>query len=232
MSQRVTYEQQGAVATITMDDGKVNVLSAQMLRELAEALDRAEAEQAIVVLTGRAGCFSAGFDLAVLRGGGAPAHELLNAGFELAERVLSFPTPVVVACSGHAVAMGTFLLLSGDVRIGAAGPYKFTANEVAIGMTVPHAALVILRHRLTPAHFDRAAVLADVYSPDTAVEAGFLDRVVPAGELLQTALETAVALGQLDLPSHAATKLRAREQTLDALRAAIEIDDAIYSSRY
>ena len=151
---------------------------------------------------------------------------MIRGGFELAARLLAFPTPVVIAASGHAVAMASFLLLSGDYRVGTAGPYKITANEVAIGMVMPYAAIEICRQRLAPAHFHRAIALAEVYSPEGAVEAGFLDRVVPAGELRQTAREIAAGLAGLDLAAHAASKLRAREAALTAVRSAIEVDDA------
>lgn len=225
MAKRVRYQLDDTSATITMDDGKVNVLSLEMLEEINAALGRAEADHAAVILTGREGVFSAGFDLPVLRAGGPAAAAMLRAGFELAYRILSFPTPVVIACSGPAVAMGVFLLLSGDYRIGVAGAaHKITANEVAIGLTMPRAAVEICRQKLTPTHFQRAVNLAEPFSPDTAVDAGFLDTVVPAAELLDTARTAAGLLGRLDLAAHAATKLRAREQTLAALRAAIDAD--------
>jgi enoyl-CoA hydratase len=223
---RVTYEGDGSVATIAMDDGKANVLSPAMLAELGEALDRAESERAVVVLTGRAGRFSGGFDLSVINAGGPDAVGMIRGGFELAARLLAFPTPVVIAASGHAVAMASFLLLSGDYRVGVAGPYKITANEVAIGMVMPYAAIELCRQRLAPAHFHRAIALAEVYSPEGAVEAGFLDRVVPADELRQAAHDIAAGLAQLDLAAHAASKLRAREAALTAIRAAIDVDDA------
>ncbi len=105
-----------------MDDGKVNALSMAMFGEVNAALDRAGQAGATVVLAGREGIFSARFDLTVLRAGGPQAAALVQAGFELSARLLAFPAPVVVACTGHAVAMGAFLLLSGDFRIGAAGP--------------------------------------------------------------------------------------------------------------
>jgi enoyl-CoA hydratase len=227
----LTYERTGPVATIRMDDGKVNCLSPRMLRDLNEAFDRAESDGATVLLTGREGVFSAGFDLAVLRPGGEPSHQMVRAGFELALRVLAFPRPVVIACSGHAIAMGAFLLLSADVRIGAEGPFKFTANEVAIGLTMPYSAIAICRHRLTPAAFDRAMVVAEVSSPETAVAAGYLDRVVPATDLPRAAGDVAAAVTQLDMPAHAATKLRARRDVLDALRAAIDADSAAIHAR-
>ena len=187
----VTYQLEPSIATITMDDGKVNALSGKMLAQLNGALDRAAADRAVVVLTGRPGVFFAGFDLHVLRAGGAEAVAMLRAGFALAERLLAFPMPVVIACPGHAVAMGVFVVLSGDYRIGVAGPYRITANEVAIGLTMPRAAVEICRQRLAPAHFNRAVILAEVYSPDDAVHAGFLDRVVAATELPDAARSAA-----------------------------------------
>jgi enoyl-CoA hydratase len=224
MEALVTYETDGPIATITMDDGKVNVLSPRMLTELEAAFDRATADRAVVVLRGREGVFSAGFDLAVLNAGGAESLAMVRAGFELAERVLSFPTPVVIACTGHAVAMGVFLVLSGDHRIGAAGPFRLTANEVAIGLTMPRAAVEICRQRLTPAHFNRAVVLAEPFTPAEAVEAGFLDRVVDPASLDAAARTAAEALAALDMASHVATKQRARGPALDAIRAGIAAD--------
>jgi enoyl-CoA hydratase len=222
----VAYQLEGATATITMDDGKVNVLSPSMLGELDAALDRAEADGAIVVLTGREGVFSAGFDLSTLRAGGSGARDMLRAGFELSARILSFPTPVVMVCTGHAVAMAVFLLLSGDYRVGAAGQYKITANEVAIGLTMPRAAIEICRHRLAPAAFNRVVVLAEVFTPDDAVAAGLLDRVAPVFDLDDVVRAEAELLATLDLGAHQGTKLRARDEALQAIRAAMEADDA------
>ncbi len=226
MGALVSYDRDDSIATITMDDAKVNVLSLQMLAELNTALDRAAADRAVVVLTGRQGVFSAGFDLAVLTSGGSAAFAMLRAGFELAERILSFPAPVLIGCTGHTVAMGAFLLLSADYRIGAAGPYKITANEVAIGFAMPQTAVEICRQRLAPTHLTRAVILAEVFSPADAVTAGFLDRVVPATELPDVTATTAAELAKLDRRAHAATKLRARDHALKAIRAAMETEDA------
>jgi enoyl-CoA hydratase len=226
MGTLVSYRSADGIATLRMDDGKVNVLSCAMLNDISAALDRAEAERAVVLLAGRDGVFSAGFDLRVLKAGGPAAVSMVRSGFELAERVLSFPLPVVMACGGHAVAMGLFLLLSGDYRIGAAGPYRLTANEVAIGLIMPRPAVEILRQRLTPAFFSRAVTLAETFRPSDAVAGGLVDRVVPAAELEEAALAVAAALTRLDLDAHAASKLRARQQTITALRTAIEADDA------
>jgi enoyl-CoA hydratase len=224
----VSYYCDDAIATITIDDGKVNALSVAVLAELNAALDQAERDDAVVILAGRDGVFSAGFDLPVLRGRGPDALAMLRAGFELAARLLAFPRPVVIACTGHAVAMGVFLLLCGDYRVGATGPYKITANEVAIGLTMPRAAVEICRQRLTPAHFNRAVVLAETFSPADAVAAGFLDRTAGASSVPEVARGVAAQLATLDRSAHEATKRRARAQALSAIRSAIDADMAAY----
>jgi enoyl-CoA hydratase len=149
---------------------------------------------------------------------------MLNSGFELAERLLSFPTPVVIACPGHAIAMAAFLLLSGDYRIGTAGPYRIVANEVAIGLTMPKTAIELCRQRLTPAHFVRAVTLSEVYSPDGAIAAGFLDQVAPPDGLDEAAHEVASRLATLAPEAYTVTKRRATHDTLAAVHAALEAD--------
>ncbi|HVT34304.1 MAG TPA: crotonase/enoyl-CoA hydratase family protein [Nevskiaceae bacterium] len=222
----VSYRLDGRVATLTMDDGKANAVSPTMLASLNRALDQAEADKAVVVLAGREGRFSAGFDLTVLWSGGPAAADMLTGGFELAARMLAFPRPIVAACTGHALAMGAFLLLACDHRIGADGTYKIGANEVAIGLTMPYAAIELCRQRIGPSYFTRTVIDAEIYTPAGAVAAGFLDQVVPATEVMSAAQATAAALAKLNMTAHAATKLRVRESTLRALRAGIEADAA------
>ena len=176
------------------------------------------------MITGREAVFSAGFDLKVLQSGGAASVAMVRGGFELAARLLAHPYPVVMACPGHAVAMGAFVLLSGDYRIGSSGTYKIVTNEVALGLTMPRAATEIMRQRLTPAAFNRALILSEAFGPHNAVEAGFLDRVVPAEQLLATAHQLAASMANLDMKAHAASKRRARAGALEAIRAGIIAD--------
>jgi len=226
MGELVRYSREGSIATITMDDGKVNVLSPAMQTEINGALDQAEADAVPVVLAGRPGRFSGGFDLATLNAGGPDATGMLFGGFELSYRMLSFPTPIVIACTGHAIAMASFLLLSGDYRVGIEGTaHKIQANEVAIGMTMPYTAIEICRQRLTRSHFHRAIALAEPYNHETAIAAGFLDAVAPEGDLLRDACAIAEGYAStLNPAAHTFSKLRAREQALAAIRAAIEAD--------
>jgi enoyl-CoA hydratase len=226
MGTLLTYELSDGIATITMNDGKANVFSPVMLAELNAAFDRAEADAATVILTGRPGLFSGGFDLKVLNAGGPIARAMLKTGFSLAARILGNERPVVIAPTGHALAMGAFMVLSGDYRVGPAGAFKFGANEVAIGLTLPTFGVEICRQRLTPSAFTRATINAEMFSPANAVEVGFLDRVVPADELAATAREIALGLNALDARAFMLTKQQVRGDTLAKLHAAIEHDDA------
>ncbi len=214
MTELATYELDGRIAQITIDDGKVNAFSIAMLRALHDALDRAERDQAVVVLRGREGCFSAGFDLKVF---GSGDQEQV-----LAERILAFPTPVVIASTGHTVAAGAFLLLAADLRIGTDGPFRIGLNEVQIGLTVPWFVIELARQRLQPPHLLRSVVGAEMYAPQQALAAGFLDRVVNAEELREASLREAARLGELNATAYAATKLRVRGDALKAVRAAID----------
>ena len=224
MTSTVTYSRADLVSTIVMDDGGVNVFSIAMLRALHEAFDQAERDETVVLLKGRPGCFSAGFDLQTLSG---PSHDvvtLLRLGASLAERILSFPAPVTIACTGHAFPAGAFLLMAADARLGADGPFRLGLNEVRIGLTLPWFAVVLARHRLTPAHFDHASVTGEMFDPRAAREAGLLDVVVPPDELDSRADRIAEDLASIGRSAHATTKLRVRKPVLDELRLAMDAD--------
>lgn len=224
MTGTVSYDLADSVATVTLDDGKVNVLGPAMQAAINDALDRAEADKAkAVVLAGNARVFSGGFDLGVFQSGDAAAAlGMLSGGFELSVRALTFPVPVIIAATGPAIAMGSFLLLSGDHRVGQPKT-RCQAIEVAIGMTIPISALEIMRARLTPAAFERSAALAATYVGDDAIAAGWLDEIVEADQVLARAQQVAAeAATTLHAGAHLATKLKARKTALDAIRAGID----------
>ena len=220
-----SFEIIDGVALIKLDDGKANALSLSMQQAFNSALDQAQQAKLPVVITGRSGILSAGFDLKTLAASGQPAVDMLNGGIEIALRLLSFETPVVIACGGHAIAMGVFLLQCGDYRIGVAGNFKYSANEVAIGMTMPWSTIEILRQRLTPAALCRAVLLAETFTPTNGVENGLIDRIVTTeSELLAAALETAKSFSALNAVAHAASKNRLRSQVVAAIRDGLAKD--------
>jgi enoyl-CoA hydratase len=197
MMEPVTYDLRGEVAVITLDDGKANAISHTTLAALNAGLDRAEKEARAVLLAGRSGRLSAGFDLATMRGGPAQVRALVEAGARLMLRLYSYPRPVVVACTGHALAAGAILLLVADLRLGALGEFKIGLNEVAIGLTLPVFAVELARERLSRRHFTAAVTQAEIFDPDGAMDAGFLDRTEAPDALLGAALEEARRLAAL-----------------------------------
>lgn len=220
----VRYEQEQGVATITLNNGKVNALSHEVFAELSAALDQAEQDQAVVILAGQAGIFSGGYDLKEMQKSPQAAMELVAVGSRMARRLAGFPLPVIAACEGHAIAKGAFLLLSVDYRIGASGPFKLGLNEVAIGMTMHHAGIEMARNRLATPYFHRSVVTAEMFAPEAACQAGFLDEVVDADAVMPRAQEVAQAMQKLNMRAHAQTKLKAGADYLARLDACIEQD--------
>lgn len=220
----VRYVLRDSVASIELDDGKANALSPSVIDSLQEALERAEKDVAAVVLSGREGRFSAGFDLGVMRQGGEATRGLVTAGAELALRVFGFPHPVVVACSGHALAMGAILLLAADLRLGARGGFRIGLNEVAIGLTLPIFGVELARHRLSRRHLSRAVLTSEIYDPETAVDAGFLDRVVTPESLRDEAFAEAQRLSALGTGAFRNTKHSLRDRTIARVRETLAED--------
>ena len=224
MSELITYHAEEGIATLTLNNGKVNALSPEVIAAFNAALDRAEQERAVVIVTGQPGILSGGYDLKVMTSGPREAVALVTAGSTLARRMLSHPFPIVVACPGNAVAKGAFLLLSGDYRIGVEGPYKICLNEVQIGMTMHQAGIELARDRLRRSAFHRAVINAEAFDPQGAMDAGFLDKVVPAEQLQEAALSAARELKKINMLAHRNTKLKVRKALLDNLEAAIVQD--------
>jgi enoyl-CoA hydratase len=219
----VATEIQDTVAVVRFDDGKANAFSPTSISALHAALDQAEKEAKSVVIAGRPGRFSGGFDLSVMSGGDAGAvRDMVKGGAELALRLYDFPLPAVIACTGHAVAMGAVLLMAADTRIGMEGEFKIGLNEVLIRMTLPQFAVELAQDRLSRRHLQRATNLAELYSPGDAVDAGFLDRVVAPEEILEAAIAEAKSYAPLDLPAHHGTKRNVRGATIERMRASLE----------
>ncbi len=224
MTDLVSYELEDGIATLTLANGKVNAISPEVIAAFHAALDRSEADRAIVILTGTPGMLSGGYDLKVMTSGPQEAIALVAAGSGLARRMLAHPLPIIVACTGHAVAKGAFLLLSADYRVGVDGPFRIGLNEVQIGMTMHHVGIELARDRLRKSYFNRSVINAEMFSPAEAMAAGFLDAVVAADELMPAARAMAEQMKKLNPIAHANTKVKARRALLETLDAAIEED--------
>ncbi|WP_434695475.1 crotonase/enoyl-CoA hydratase family protein [Pseudomonas sp. Z1-14] len=224
MSDLIAYHLEDGIATLTLNNGKVNAISPDVIVAFNAALDQAVSDRAVVIITGQPGILSGGYDLKVMTAGPKEAVSLVASGSTLARRLLSHPFPVVVACPGHAVAKGAFLLLSADYRIGVEGPFTIGLNEVQIGMTMHHAGIELARDRLRKSAFHRSVINGEMFNPQSAVDAGFLDKVVAADDLQAAALEAARQLKKINMTAHKNTKLKVRKALLDALDSAILLD--------
>jgi enoyl-CoA hydratase len=224
MSELIAYHLEDGIATLTLNNGKVNAISPDVIAAFNAALDQAVADRAVVIITGQPGILSGGYDLKVMTAGPKEAVSLVTAGSTLARRLLAHPFPIIVACPGHAVAKGAFILLSADYRIGVDGPFSIGLNEVQIGMTMHHAGIELARDRLRRSAFHRSVINGEMFDPQSAVDAGFLDKVVSAEELQGAALAAARQLKKINMTAHKNTKLKVRKALLETLDNAIAMD--------
>jgi len=222
----LTYSLDGNIATVVMDDGKANALSEPMIDGLMKAIDRAEGEASAMVLCGRKDRFCAGFDLRVMMSSPDAAKDLLRKGSSLLMKLYGAKLPLVMACTGHALAGGALVLLTGDVRVGARGAFKLGLNEVSIGMPVPVLAMELARDRLDVRELGPATLEARIYAPDDAAKAGYLDIVVADEEVLARAKAEATRLTGLAKNAYAATKERLRGRTIKHIVDTLEADMA------
>jgi len=222
--EKVTYTMNDGVAVIALDDGKANALGSQMWAELNAALDRAEKDDAIVIITGRDGMMSGGFDLKEMGDGPQDALELTSKGSKFARRIMSHPRPVIMAAPGHTIAMGAFLALACDYSMIKAGSYKVGLNETLIGMTMHNFGIEMGRYHLSKNYFNRCVINGEIFDPKSAMHAGFFDRVIPEEQWPMAIPMAGQMFGQLNAKAFRETKLRSRKEIFAILDQAIEDD--------
>lgn len=218
------FRLEGKVAVLQMDDGKANALSSPMQAALRAGLERAQQEASAVVIAGREGRFSGGFDLSVMKTGPEAVREMVGGGGVFLMDLFVHPQPVVAACTGHAIAAAALTLLASDTRVGAAGPFKIGMNEVSIGMSLPEFATALLQERISKRHLTATAIQGRMYAPDEAVDAGFLDAVHPADQVLEVAIAEAARLAELPGGPYASIKRALRGQVAERVRKGLEQD--------
>ena len=218
-----TLRLEGDISIITMDDGKANAFSSKMSEDFNSCLGDVPKDSGALIITNRSKIFSGGFDLKTTDSGDAEAAgKMRYAGLTLVADLFSFPRPVVIACNGHAVALGAFVLLTGDYRIGADGDFRVWANEVGNDMTVPLSILEITKMRIEQSHWYRAILHSQAYTIQEAVAPGYIDEIVPQETLMDAALAKAEELAKLNHPYYAVTKNLAQEDVMKKIRASLE----------
>lgn len=216
----VTISESGSVAIVNFDDGADNTLDIDTVNSLLSAFKTVQDHAEAVVLSGRPGCYSKGLDMEIVRAGGEAASDLLHGGTELILRMAEFPRPLVAACTGHALGAAAVSLLSCDVRVGMAGEFTIGMDWVRLGVPVPNLAVELARARLSPRHLTLACNTARLYSPEEAVEAGFLD-FISTEDTVDRACEVAADLAQrLDPEAFEVTRMTTCRSLTDAIMRA------------
>lgn len=217
----MTYQLNNEVAVAAFDDGKVNAVNEAFIDQLDQYLDDAERDAGALIITGRPGMFSAGFDLKALQGDEQAAARLVQRGMAMLVRLYEYPLPLIAACNGHAIGLGAFILLASDNRIGSTGSYQITLPETALSMPFTPVLLTLINDRVSGSHQTCTALQSSSLSPESAVTAGFLDLVADPDELLTTAQTLAEKLAELPQAAYAANKRDIRAQSLAAMRTSL-----------
>jgi enoyl-CoA hydratase len=208
MSEKIaTLKKDEDISILTLNDGKANVFSAEMSKQVNECLDQVETEKGCLIITGKEGMFSAGLDLKTIQSGDVDKiMEMSTNAFKLLARIFSFPRPVIAACTGHGIALGTFLLCCCDYRIGVKGDFMLGANEMRTNMVIPIPILELIKFRVNNSHKYRAVLGAEMYTLEQAIEAGLIDEVVDPKDIMKAAKEKAKDLQTMGHPSYSITK--------------------------
>lgn len=213
------YHCEHETAHISLDDGKVNALGSAWIAAINDYLDQAVVDQvSAVIISGRNGVFCAGFDLKELQSEPSAPDKLRRQLIDLVLRIFTFESPIVMACTGHALAAGAALLLAGDRRIGVDGPFKLGFNEARLGVSISAATVELARYRMPMPWFE-SLISGDTFSPQDARTAGFLDHIVDDdAELTREALAAAEALAQVPRRTFLEMRRLARGVTVDVIR--------------
>ena len=227
-SPKAVLTKEGEISIITLNDGKANVFSPAMIKDVNSCLDNVPTDSGCLIIRGSKGMFSAGFDLKVIGSGDVDAiRSMSKSGFEMLSRILDFPRPVIGACTGHGIALGTFLLCCCDYRIGLKGDFMIGANEMRTNMVIPIPILELIKFRVSQAHKYRAILGGTIYPISEAVEAGLIDEVVDEESFEEKLSEKAQDLATMGHPSYSLTKellIREPLQKINDAISAIESD--------
>jgi enoyl-CoA hydratase len=215
---------ESGIAKISLDNGKANAVSFELAQEFIANLDRARTESRGVLISGHVGIFSAGFDLKIMATGPEAAQKMISQGMLLLEKIYSHPQPVVVACEGHAVGMGVFLLLASDYRMGALGEFVLKLPETAIDMPFNTTLKILAKTHVDSLHHARAIIQSQGYSPLQAATIGMLDEAVAADQVQEKALAKLLELCELPSKRYAENKLFMRAEEIQAIYESLHGD--------
>lgn len=217
-------EADDGLVTLTLDDGKLNALDADVFREIGDAFSAASDAPAIV-LTGRDGMFTAGLNTKTMKTLDAEGlADLLDVFGRTLMRIWCEPRPVVAACTGHTIAAGTMIAMACDHAVAARGDFRWGLTETQIGFPLPEFGIALARGNMRTDRLDDLLLPGAFVGPEDAVEAGFADELADPDDVVERAVAHARHLMELPRHAYAATKLRLRGDAAKAVLAGLEAD--------
>jgi Delta3-Delta2-enoyl-CoA isomerase len=204
---RVEIEDRGKVAILRLNNGVTNAINPQLVEDLSEALFKIRKEFQGVVLAGGDKFFSIGFDLpALVSVGRGEMSEFFYKFNELVLHLFTFPLPVCALISGHAVAAGCILALTGDYRF-SAGEKKFIGlNEIKLGVPVPYLADLMLRQTVCDRAATQMLYRGEYMTSSEARGIGLVDEVLPKEDAEGQAVEMVSKIANLPGAAFSAIK--------------------------
>lgn len=210
-------EDNGVLHLVMDRPAKKNALTGAMYHALSDGLERAGATDAIraVLISGAGDAFSAGNDVAdFLASGASTAADAPSVRFILA--LTRFAKPLVAAVQGNAVGIGTTMLLHCDL-VFADETARFATPFSRLGLVPEAGSSLLLPARIGPVRANAMLLLGETMDAATALSAGLVNAVLPAGHVLDHAHKQAETLAAL--PPAA---LRASKKLIQGDRIALE----------
>jgi enoyl-CoA hydratase len=190
-------ESRGDEQILWFNRAPLNALTIEMLSEGAVALQALAATppRGGLVLASRHGAFTAGVDTKAAAALDATGRQqLVEAVNGFAAALYRLPCAVVAAVGGHAIGAGGIICLASDWVLIADTPLKIGVPEAKAGLPFPAVPLIIMAHQMDPVWRRRLALSSMLLGPHESVAAGLADIVVPAADLVDSAVAQAAAL--------------------------------------
>jgi enoyl-CoA hydratase len=245
MAKFVTIEKglgpEGRIAAVRFDRGDdINALSPEALRQLTQAARSFEddGDTSVVVLTGTAKAFSAGFDLKDPEGRSRQSMDIgslrrhLKLGPRLSRAWQEMEQITIAAIEGFCIGGGVALAVALDFRIMANNAH-IRVPEIGLGMNMSWQSIPRILHLIGPARTKQAVILADQrISADEAHEWGLVEEVVAPGKAFDAAMMLAAKVAAQPPLSVAMTKLTVNRlaHALDDLTSHMDVDQFALAS--
>ena len=215
----VKTEINDGIAFLTLNDGKVNALTLDLMNAFTNGLEEIHISEAkAVIVTGTCNSFSAGIDLVkMLKEGDEYRSDFGDTLNQFLRHIITFEKPVIAAVNGHAVAGGCILTAACDYRIMADTNIKIGVTELKVGVPFPSVPMEVLRHVVHQGFLSEVAYLGKLYSPQEGMERGLVNEVVPPDELMDRALEVANELGNAPLEAFRLVKASINLPVMDRI---------------